>query len=106
MDKKTEKTVKVLVALLEEFKLQKCSYSNVVRGLVEYGWEKYFLSMSEPIEHSRVQFMWMFEERDAYPTEVTIMVHAFQGEMVYCFIKLDDDIYQVAPTGGTSIKKE
>ncbi len=101
-----KKTVRDLISLLEEFKKQKCSYSNVVRGLADNGWAKYLLYVPVPMEISRVEFMWMFEEKEAYPTEVTLMTHAYDGNIQYCFIRLDAETYQVAPPGSQTIEKE
>lgn len=105
MDKTQEKTVKSLIALLEEFKLQKCSYSNVVRGLTDYGWEKCLVFSSEIPTGSRVSFMWMFDESETYPTEVTLFTRtSYRG--LFCYIKLDGDTYKVVPPGESTIKEE
>lgn len=102
-----KKTVKEFVELLEFLRDENFSYKNLIEKLVSEDWDKCFLYQEKVIEHSRVQFIGLFSNGwFRKPVQVVVSTSAYRDNLYYCFIMIGEQLYQVAPVGGTSIEKE
>jgi hypothetical protein len=100
------KTVKEFVELLEFSRKEKFSYRKLLEKFTILGWDKYFMYEEQILPHSRIQFIGLFSNGWLYkPVQVVVFTQAYKDDLCYCFMLIDEQLYQVAPIGVTSIQK-